>query len=139
MIEREARVPEDRAKISRVIYNRLVLGMPLQIDATLYYHQDGTLPFSQLRDIDTPYNTYLHAGLPPTPIANPGRASIQAARHPAADPSLGDPICVGLPAGTDCHYLYYVLADEDGHHAFAATLAQHEINVQAARDKGLLD
>ncbi len=137
LIEREARVDEDRPKIARVILNRLALGMPLQIDASLYYHQDGTRPFSELRDLDTPYNTYLHTGLPPTPIANPGRASIHAALHPAADPSLGDPLCVGIPAG-QCHYLYYVLADEDGRHVFAATLAQHEANVQAARDKGLL-
>lgn len=137
MIEREARVDEDRPKIARVIYNRLVLGMPLQIDATLYYQQDGDRPFSELRDLDTPYNTYLHTGLPPTPIANPGRASIRAALHPAADPSLGDPLCVGIPAGS-CHYLYYVLADEDGRHVFAVTLAQHEANVQAAREKGLL-
>lgn len=137
LIEREARVDEDRPKIARVILNRLALGMPLQIDASLYYHQDGSRPFSELRDLDTPYNTYLHTGLPPTPIANPGRASIHAALHPAADPSLGDPLCVGIPAG-QCHYLYYVLADEDGRHVFAATLAQHEANVQAAREKGLL-
>ncbi len=137
IIEREAKVDEDRPKIARVIVNRLLLGMPLQVDATLYYQQDGTRPFSELRDLDTPYNTYLHTGLPPTPISNPGRASIHAALHPAADPSLGDPLCVGIPAG-QCHYLYYVLADEDGHHAFAVTIAQHEANVQAARDKGLL-
>lgn len=113
--------------------------MPLQIDATLYYQQDGDTPFSELRDTNTPYNTYLHTGLPPTPqyIANPGRASIRATLRPAADPSLGDPLCVGIPAG-GCHYLYYVLADEDGRHVFAVTIEQHEANVQAAREKGLL-
>jgi len=138
LIEREAKVPEDRPKIARVIYNRLFLGMPLQIDASLYYHQDGDRPFSELKALDTPYNTYLYQGLPPTPIANPGRASIAAALHPAANPSQGDPLCVGLPDPSACYYLYYVLADEDGGHAFAVTLQQHEANVQAARDKGLL-
>ena len=137
IVEREAKVAEDRPKIARVIYNRLAAGMPLQVDATLYYRQDGTLAFSDLKAIDTPYNTYLYLGLPPTPIANPGRASLQAALNPAADPSLGDPLCVGIPA-TQCHYLFYVLADEDGHHVFAATVEQHDANVQAARDKGLL-
>ena len=138
MIEREARVPEDRAKIARVIYNRLFFGVPLQIDATLYYQQDPSLSFSRLKAIDSPYNTYLYSGLPPTPIANPGRASIQAALNPVANPSLGDPLCAGLPDGVPCVYLYYVIADEDGRHAFAATLEQHEANVEAAREKGLL-
>ena len=138
LIEREARVPEDRAKIARVIYNRLYLGMPLEIDASLYYHQNPDLPFSDLKAIDTPYNLYLHTGLPPTPIANPGRASIEAALHPVANPSLGDPLCVALPDGAPCIYLYYVLADEEGRHAFAVTYEQHLVNVQAARDKGLL-
>ena len=138
LIEREARVPEDRAKIARVIYNRLYLGMPLEIDASLYYHQDPDLPFADLKAIDTPYNLYLHTGLPPTPIANPGRASIEAALKPVANPSLGDPLCVALPDGAPCIYLYYVIADEEGRHAFAVTYEQHLINVQAARDKGLL-
>lgn len=138
LIEREARVPEDRPKIARVIYNRLYLGMKLQIDASLYYQQDGSLPFSELRKIDTPYNLYLHEGLPPTPIANPGRASIQAALNPAANPSLGDPLCKDLPDGTPCLYLFYVLSDEDGRHAFAVTAQQHEANVQKARELGLL-
>jgi UPF0755 protein len=138
LIEREAAVPEDRAKIARVIYNRLFFGMPLQIDASLYYQQDGDLPFSELRQIDSPYNTYMYNGLPPTPIANPGRASIQAALNPAPNPSLGDPICVDLAEGTPCVYLYYVLADTDGRHVFAATIEQHEANVERARELGLL-
>jgi UPF0755 protein len=138
LIEREAKVPEDRPKIARVIYNRMYLKMPLQIDATLFYGQDGNLPFSELKKIDTPYNTYLHTGLPPTPIANPGRASIQAALHPAANPSLGDPLCVDVPKGTPCLYLFYVVADADGRHAFAATIQQHEANVKKARELGLL-
>ena len=138
IIEREAKVPEDRAKIAKVIYNRLYLGMPLQVDATLYYQQDESRPFSELKELDTPYNTYLHNGLPPTPIASPGRASLEAALRPAANPSQGDPICTSLPKDTPCLYLFYVLADSDGRHAFAATLEQHEENVRIAREKGLL-
>jgi UPF0755 protein len=138
MIEREAKVDEDRPKIARVILNRLILGMPLQIDATLLYGQPPGSSPTALSQIDTPYNTYMHTGLPPTPIANPGRASIQAVVNPAPDPSQGDPICVALPDPTDCHYLFYVVADEEGRHAFAATSEQHDINVQHARDLGLL-
>ncbi len=138
MIEREAKVDEDRPKIARVILNRLILGMPLQIDATLLYGQPPGSSPTALSQIDTPYNTYMHTGLPPTPIANPGRASIQAVVNPAPDPSQGDPICVALPVPTDCHYLFYVVADEEGRHAFAATSEQHDINVQHARDLGLL-
>jgi UPF0755 protein len=138
LIEREAKVPEDRAKIARVIYNRLALGMPLQIDAAVRYQQDPKLSFSDLVAIDTPYNTYLHVGLPPTPIANPGRASIHAALNPATNPSLGDPICKDVPAKSPCLYLFYVLSDADGHHVFAATAAQHEANVKRARELGLL-
>ncbi len=138
LIEREAKFDVDRAKIARVIYNRLYLQMPLQIDAALFYGQPLDTPFSVLRDTDTPYNGYLHPGLPPTPIANPGRASIHAALHPTTNPAVGDPLCKGLPKGTPCIYLYYVLSDAEGHHVFAATLEQHEANVQAARDAGLL-
>ena len=138
MIEREAKVDEDRPKIARVIINRFLLGMPLQIDATLLYGQPPGTSISDVINLDTPYNTYLHTGLPLTPIANPGRASIAAAVNPAPDPSQGDPICVALPHPTDCHYLYYVVADEEGRHVFAATNEQHEINKQHARDLGLI-
>lgn len=138
LIEREARVPEDRAKIARVIYNRLYLGMPLGIDAALFYGQDPALSFSEVKALDTPYNTYLYTGLPPTPIANPGRASIEAALNPVANPSLGDPICVGLADGAPCLFLYYVLADEDGRHVFSATLEQQAANIEISREKGLL-
>ncbi len=149
MIEREAKVPEDRAKISRVIHNRLNITrfgnpFPLQIDATVLYGRDQAgidpdLPFRELRQIDGPFNTYLRTGLPPTPIANPGRASIQAALNPAPDPSVGDPICADIdPTEDTCRYLYYVLADEDGSHVFAATGEQHNANVDAARAAGLL-
>jgi UPF0755 protein len=138
LIEREARVDEDRPKIARVIYNRLGIDMELQIDAALYYRQDERLDFATLKEIDSPYNLYLHKGLPPTPITNPGRASIHAALNPAPNPSLGDPLCVDLPRDVPCVYLYYVLSDDEGRHAFAATLEQHEANIELAREKGLL-
>lgn len=138
MIEREAKLDEDRAKIARVIYNRLYLGIPLGIDATLFYGQPPDTPFSVLKAADTPYNTYLRVGLPPTPIANPGRASIRAALNPAPNPAQGDPLCTSQPKGSLCLYLYYVLINEEGGHAFAANLEQHEANVAIARELGLL-
>ena len=143
IIEREAKIPEDRAKISRVIHNRLFVDMPLQVDASVLYGRDlagidPDTPFSDLRQIDTPYNGYIHNGLPPTPIANPGRASIKAALNPAPNPPPGDPICVDLPEQSQCYYFFYVLADEDGGHAFAATFDQHDANVARARAAGLL-
>jgi UPF0755 protein len=84
MIEREARVPGDRAKVAAVIYNRLHRGMDLGIDATILYHLGSwtaTIHESDILDHE-PYNTRVHAGLPPTPICNPGLASLQAAAHP---------------------------------------------------------
>lgn len=139
IIEREAKVPEDRAKISRVIYNRLAMKMPLEIDATLLYGQPEGSSVNALIKIDSPYNSYKRRGLPPTPIANPGRASIQAAMAPAPNPLATDPVCQGLPSGTTCQYLYYVLSDADGHHVFAVTYAQHLVNVAKARQAGLLN
>jgi UPF0755 protein len=116
MVEREARVPRDRALIAAVIYNRLRRGIPLGIDATIYYAlalregiaaYERELTAADLR-IESPYNTRLHAGLPPTPIANPGVDSIEAAAHPAAVP-----------------YLYYVLApDGCGGHLFSSSYAR---------------
>jgi len=138
MIEREAKVAEDRAKIARVIYNRLRRDMELQIDATVRYQQPTDLPFTELVAIDTPYNSYLYKGLPPTPIANPGRAAIAAAMNPAPNPDLADPICQNLKKSEKCEYIYYVIADKEGGHIFAATLEQHEANVQAAREAGLI-
>lgn len=140
MIEREAKFDSDRAKIARVIYNRLSpqIDIPLQIDATLYYGAAPGATFSELKAADTPYNTYLHSGLPPTPIANPGRASIEAALNPAPNPGLGDPLCRDLTPEQPCAYVYYVVSDEEGHHVFAATIEQHEANVAAARAAGLL-
>jgi UPF0755 protein len=99
MIEREAAYPGDRAKIAAVIYNRLHLGMPLGIDATIQYRVGSWRPLTA-RDLRVTggYNTRTHRGLPPTPICNPGLASLQAAAHPAKVPYLyyvaipGDPL-----------------------------------------------
>ena len=138
IIEREAKTDIDRAKIARVIYNRLFFGWKLEMDATLYYGQDPNLTFAELRKIDTPYNSYMHEGLPPTPIANPGRESIHAALNPAPNPYSGDPLCADLPKGEFCGLMFYVLADEDGNHAFAATLAQQTANIEKAKADGIL-
>jgi UPF0755 protein len=85
LIEREAGRPEDRTKMSRVIANRLDKGWPLEIDASVAYGLgiSGTdLTTADTQNPDNPYNTYKHTGLPPTPIASPGEASIDAALHP---------------------------------------------------------
>jgi UPF0755 protein len=138
IIEREAQTDDDRYKISRVIYNRLALGMPLEIDATLFYGQDPTAEVGDLKLIDFPYNTYMYAGLPPTPIANPGRAAIKAALSPAPNPPSGDPICLELPDDDPCDYLFYVLSPaNDGSHSFAATYEQHLRNIELARAAGV--
>jgi len=123
MVEREAQVPGDRAKIASVIYNRLAQGMPLGIDASIYYAvelKSGVATYThelteaQLH-INSPYNTRTHVGLPPTPISNPGMASIEAAAHPAHDA-----------------YLYYVAgADGCGEQVFSNTLAEFETNAAA--------
>ena len=138
MIEREAKVAADRPKIARVIYNRIAKKMKLEIDATLKYGVDPTTPFAELKKRDTPYNTYLYRGLPPTPIANPGRASIEAALEPAPAPRPDDEACAGLAAGAACDYFYYVLIDASGRHAFATTYEQHLANIERARAAGVL-
>lgn len=109
LIEREAQVGSERSVISGVIHNRLDIGMPLQIDASIQYclpdHKE-VLTYADLR-VDSPYNTYKNTGLPPGPIANPGQASIEAALKP------------------DQHdYLYYV-AKGDGSHHFSRTHEEH--------------
>jgi UPF0755 protein len=138
MVEREAKVPADRAKIAQVIYNRLAKKMKLEIDASVKYGQDPAMTWTEMKATDTPYNTYINAGLPPTPIANPGKASIQAALAPFGAPPSGDEACVGLVAGTKCEYLYYVLADSAGRHVFATTYDQHLVNIEKARVAGVL-
>ena len=138
LIEREAKVATDRSKIAQVIYNRLAKKMKLEIDASVKYGQDPAMSWTDMKDTDTPYNTYINKGLPPTPIANPGKASIQAALAPFGSPPASDQACTGLPAGVKCEYLYYVLADEAGGHVFATTYEQHLLNVEKSKTAGLL-
>jgi UPF0755 protein len=108
MIEREAKFDEDRAKIARVIYNRLKKPMRLQIDATVQYALNKYEPLTRADlEVNSPYNTYLIDGLPPTPIASPGLASIAAALSPA-----------------DGNWLYYLVCDAEGHHAFSNSYAE---------------
>ena len=103
MIEKEAANDDERAMIAAVIYNRIAAGMPLQIDSTIMYvlpeHKD--LLTVEDTKIDSPYNTYQNKGLPPTPIANPGLASIKATLSPASTQAL-----------------YYALDAESGTHKF---------------------
>ncbi len=108
LIEKEAKVPEERSLMAAVIYNRLALRMPLQIDATIQYVLPERKDRLTLADtkFPSPYNTYLNPGLPPGPIANPGLNSIKAALAPA-------PV----------DYLYYVLTSPDGHHTFTRNYA----------------
>jgi uncharacterized YceG family protein len=107
MVEKEAVAPEERRLVAAVIYNRLRLGMTLGIDATIRYGLDvpGTEPLRQSHiDSDSPYNTRRRIGLPPTPIANPGLASIRAAARPAR-----------------VDYLYFVRKPDGVHHFFTAS------------------
>ena len=118
LVEREAEVDSDRPLVAAVYRNRLKLGMRLQCDATVQYALPVHKPrlfFADLR-VDSPYNTYLHAGLPPTPIACPGLPSIEAALHPA-------------PVG----YLYYVAGPDGRHHVFSTTLAQQDQAIARVR------
>jgi len=109
IIEKEARLAEERPVISAVYHNRLKIRMPLQADPTVQYalgrHVDRVL-FKDL-ETDSRYNTYKYPGLPPGPIASPGAPSIEAALYPASVP-----------------FLYFV-AHPDGHHEFRQTFAQH--------------
>ncbi|MGC1782778.1 MAG: endolytic transglycosylase MltG [Acidobacteriaceae bacterium] len=122
LVERETPVGSDRPLVASVFNNRLAHGMPLDTDPSVIYaallekRYHGAIYASDLKAI-SPYNTYLHAGLPPGPICNPGIPSLEAAMHPAQ---------------TD--YLYFVSDPQNpGHSRFAATLEEHEKNVAAYR------
>ena len=112
IIERETGLAQERSEIAGVFVRRLARGMRLQTDPTVIYGLgesfDGNLRRSHLTDSGNPYNTYRHHGLPPTPIALPGREAIRAALHPAPGNAL------------------YFVARGDGGHVFSATLAEHE-------------
>ena len=117
IVEKEARLPEERPVIAAVYYNRLRKGMLLQADPTVQYalgHHVGRVLYKDLA-IKSPYNTYVNKGLPPGPIASPGAASLAAAANPA-----------------NVQYLYFV-ASADGHHEFRMTLEQHATAVRQVR------
>ena len=123
IVEREAVLPEERALIAAVFLNRLELGIALQADPTVQYAitigfdeepEDGWWKLELTLDdlaLESPYNTYVGAGLPPGPIASPGLGAIQAVMRPA-----------------DTDFLYFV-ARGDGSHVFAETLEEHNANV----------
>ena len=140
MIEREAKLPRTgrRSPASSTTGSDVLAVCRCRSTPRCSTTRTRTLSIGELRQIDTPYNTYLHTGLPPTPIANPGRASIHAALNPAPNPPPGDPICHELPDPTNCPLYFYVLANEDGGHAFAVTLEQHEAQRRRRRAAGLL-
>jgi UPF0755 protein len=120
IVEKETGAPEERARVASVFYNRLEKNMVLATDPSVIYaallnsRYRGTIYQSDLH-FDSPYNTYRYPGLPPGPISNPGKASLQAALHPES---------------TD--YLYFV-SDNQGHHKFSRTEAEHARNVTAYR------
>lgn len=141
LIEKEVKVAEERALVSRVIHNRLELDIELQVDAALYYGAPEGASFAQLKGADSPYNVYLRKGLPPTPIANPGEASLIAAMNPAEDPADDDALCTvrnRREKRDECRLLFYVLSDTEGRHAFATTYRLHEQNVATAKAAGIL-
>jgi len=117
LVEKETGAGDERPLVAAVYRNRLRIRMPMQADPTVIYalqkagQYNGNLTREHLRELDSPYNTYKYAGLPPGPIAAPGRASLQAAAKPA-----------------DADYLYFV-SKNDGTHVFASTLDEHNRNV----------
>jgi UPF0755 protein len=119
IVEKEAKYEDERSIIARVFFNRLASGRPLESCATVFYvlKNKSTVPKKKLTDhdlkINSPYNTYLHMGLPPGPICSPGESSIRAVLAPA-----------------DVDYLYFV-AKGDGHHHFSRTYREHV----AAKDR----
>jgi UPF0755 protein len=128
IVEKEAKVPQERPVIAGVYYNRLAINMLLQADPTVQYalpkHVERVL-YKDL-EIESKYNTYKHRGLPPGPIASPGAASLEAAVYPA-----------------QVSYLYFVAAP-DGHHEFRNTLKEHDearrvVRAQARGDSARLD
>lgn len=123
LIEKEAKLDEERPIISSVIFNRLEEGMALQIDATIIYalgENKGEVTNADLQ-VDSPYNTYQNQGLPPTPIGGVRLASIEAAANP-----------------DETGFFYYVLINSDGTHGFSETLEEHNQKKEEAKDAGVL-
>lgn len=118
IVEAEARASDERTLVSAVYHNRLKIGMKLDADPTVAYAMGGfrgRLYYKDLK-VDSPYNTYRHAGLPPGPIGNPGAASIHAALHP-----------------DEASRALYFVATGDGRHQFSVTLREHTAAVRRAR------
>ena len=119
LIEKEAYLPREQPIIGGVLINRIRYNMPLQFDPTVIYgmgeNYDGKIHKNDLR-ADTPYNTYIHKGLTPTPIAMPGNSAIVAALHP------------------EVHQYFYFVAKGDGSHEFTTNLQSHIIAVKKAAD-----
>ena len=122
IVQKEGVYAQNLAKVARVVDNRLAKNMALQMDSTVLYseHRDGGPVTASDLALDTPYNTYLHKGLTPTPICFPSAASLDAALHPA----------VGS-------WLYFVVVQRDGTEAFADTFAEQLANEQLAQSRGL--
>lgn len=122
IVEKETGIGMERAQVASVFVNRLRLGMLLQTDPTVIYaltngKEDLNRPLTRKDlSVDSPYNTYKYAGLPPTPICNPGKDAIYAAAHPSETP-----------------YLYFVASGNGGHN-FATTLSEHNENVRKWRE-----
>jgi peptidoglycan lytic transglycosylase G len=124
IVERETALPDERARVAGVYIDRLRINMPLEADPTVIYGltDGGRKPLGRPLDdgdllIDTPYNTYKYRGLPPTPICNPGEAALYAAVHPEQRGEL------------------YFVANGDGGHRFAKTLAQQDKNITELREQ----
>jgi UPF0755 protein len=120
IVEKETSVPEERSMVAGVYYNRLMKHIALDADPSIIYAEllagtyQGALHHADM-SVKSPYNTYHNAGLPPGPIANPGRSALEAAMHPAQND------------------YYYFVADAQGHHRFARTMEEHNKNVIAYR------
>lgn len=115
LVEKEAKTPEDRRIVAGILWHRIALHMPLQVDAVFGYikNTDTYAPSLDDLSIDSPYNTYTHQGLPPGPIDNPGRDAIMAALHPETTP-----------------YLYYLTGTDEQMH-YAKTFEEHKANKAA--------
>jgi len=122
IVQKEGVYQKNLGKVSRVIYNRLSRGTPLQMDSTVLYseHRDGGRVTSADLALNTPYNTYLHTGLTPTPICFPSKASLAAALAP-----------------TPGNWLFFVVVTKDGTEAFSDTFAGQQANERLAKSRGL--
>jgi len=122
VVEKEGYYVKNMPQVSRVIYNRLAKGMPLQMDSTVLYSlgQDGGPVTAAMLKIPSPYNSYLHGGLPPTPICTPSVEALRAAVHPVAG-----------------SWLFFVVVDKSGTEAFSNSYAEQLRNQDLARKRGL--